>query len=136
MASRTSQLSGILRPKHQVVPVVGLLSRCQASGLVTLMDRDGFKACTESPPGQEDEMSVWSQGFQSCHVKTNWLPQHHQKWPKGVCVCVSMCVSVWLCVCMCVFLYRLHSENHTLHFQSEDICQTWFEGSGDGLGQD
>lgn len=46
---------------------------------------DGLKACTEPPPPppprQLDGMSVWSQGFQSCRVKTNWLPQQHQKWP-------------------------------------------------------
>lgn len=56
------------------------------------------------PPGQKDEMSVWSQNFQSCHVKTNWLPQQHLKWPTGV---------VYLPLCTCVRRNPVSLERYT-----------------------
>lgn len=91
-----------LRPKHRVID----LSRASVwvSG-VWLCHFDGsgmvlWHTHRIPPPGQKDEMSLWSQSFQSCHVKTNWLPQQHQKWLTGVAylpLCVRACVIGKIC---------------------------------------
>lgn len=74
--------SKTLRPEHEAMPVLGLPSECRASGWVTLTAHGWFEGMYRiPPPGQQDEMSGRSQGFQSCHVKTNWLPQQHLKCP-------------------------------------------------------
>lgn len=73
----TESAKSKLRPKHQVEIYSEVLSECQTSDSVTLMDQGWFYDGMHRipPPGQKDETSVWSQSFQSCHVKANWLPQ-------------------------------------------------------------